>query len=99
MQNITTAYTKTHAATAASQNKRFGNPITTPPDHVPAILEQAVAAGLLTSAVAVKLARVLGKLSYGEWGLSYGRVASAVEDVAGRDVRLMTLKVELSQRT
>lgn len=82
-KTISAIYADAHHALGVKQNQKYGNPITEPPSHVPGVLERAVKAGLMTEPQARKLALVLGRLSYGEYGLTHGRVAAALDKVLG----------------
>ena len=77
-KTIAQLYNDAHHNLGVVQNRKYGNPITDAPSHVPAALERAVKAGVLTEEVARKLAVHLGRLADGEWGLTSGRVDAAL---------------------
>ncbi len=85
-KSLTALYHDAYAALAAKQHARYGNPTadqSPAPDHVPSVLVEAMNDGLLTANQARKLAMALGKLAYGEYGLTTGRVGGAIDKVCG----------------
>lgn len=82
-KSISELYTGSHASVARRQNERYGNPLTDAPDHVPAVIERALSQRRITESQARKLAIELGRISYGEWGLTSGRVEGAIDRVLG----------------
>lgn len=85
-KSISQLYLSAYSALATKQHTRYGNPTadqSPAPDHVPNILETAVRDGHLTTEQARKLAPALGKLAYGEYGLTSGRVNAAMRKAMG----------------
>ena len=96
-KTIAQIYHDAHHATGVRQHERHGNPITAAPAHVPAALACAIRDELITEAQARKLAIRLGRLSYGEWGLTIGRVGGAILKECGQIDGSMQLEAALSQ--
>lgn len=83
MKSLTALYNDAHAALAAKQHAKYGNPITQAPRHVPGILSGAVKMEYITNAQARKLAVALGRKAYGEYGLTFGIVGMVLDKVCG----------------
>ncbi len=91
-KTISQLYLGAYAALATRQHARYGGPTADQmpaPDHVPNVIETAIRDGVLTPDQGRKLASAIGKLAYGEYGLTPGRVGGALDKVCG----FMGLKV------
>lgn len=85
-KSLSTLYLDAYATLAATQHAKYGNPTAEQypaPSHVPGILACAVGAGILTDVQARKLAQALGRKAYGEVGLTFGVVGSAIDAACG----------------
>jgi hypothetical protein len=97
-KSISGLYNDTHHSVGLCQQEKFHNPVTVAPAHVPGALDRAVSHALITTEQARKLAVRLGRLSYGEMGLTPGRVSMALNKVLGHGhPALMSLENSLSQ--
>ena len=101
MKTISDLYLGAYLALANKQHAKYGNPTaeqSPAPTHVSAVLEAAVQNKTLTTDQARKLASVMGKLAYGEYGLTPGRVGGAIDKVCGFGVLHWQKKMELETR-
>lgn len=81
-KSIRQTYVDAYDRIAKEQKAKHGNPYGDPSTDraVPAI-EGLVTAGHITEAQARKLAAALGRLDYGEWSLTCGRVNQAFRKI------------------
>ncbi len=80
-KSISQLYLGAYASLATRQHARHGNPTADQmpaPTHVPQVIESAIQSKLLTVEQGRKLASAVGKLAYGEYGLTPGRVNPAI---------------------
>ena|ERR1035437_712663 len=77
-------YVKAYNSIANRQRIKYGNPLgeASPRGAVKVLLKE-VSQERITEKEAIKLAKLLGKKEYGEWGLSSGIISCTVEKTLG----------------
>lgn len=88
MKTLSFLYLDSYASLANRQHAKYGGHTAEQipaPNHVPTVLQNAVDAYTVKPERARKLAVKLGRLAYGEYGLTPGRVNTALRETGAID--------------